>query len=258
MSDNKEAIVKDDVNEDEEIKEQETETSDEEKKKSSGEDEKGKEEKVLKFDKPPVEDEHTSDEHTSDDSKDNVVKGLKKTSDRNNDDKTSEPDTIKKTVEKVDYSSITLKEGSKLTGDDLNNLKSVADKIGLTAEQAKGALNYAETVIESREVTVAKEKEAKIAEWSKQVLEDPEIGRHNYNETKELAEKAYDKYVPLELQDAISDLGLDRNVNVLRFLKNLGQMTKDDSYVSGSPTLSDNATPYEIEEKRFHQSLGIV
>lgn len=154
---------------------------------------------------------------------------------------------LEKSSERTDLSELTLSEGSSLSKKDLSSLKEVGEQEGLTLKQAKATLDFVEKHMVNVKDKEKNDRNKLMAQWDKQVYNDPDLGRGNIKETERLAQMAINKLLPMELQKIIVDDGYYRNPDVLRFLKQLGQSTISDSYISEA-RISAQPKEYTLEQ----------
>ena len=157
---------------------------------------------------------------------------IKKTTEDSKDDKS----ILKKTETKPDYKELKLSDDSRLDKKDLNSLLKLAEKEGLTADQAKSTLEYAEKLANGQIERAIVQSKKEQDNWLAEVSKDEELGGENLENTTVLAQKALDELVPDKLQEIIFEAGFHNHPEFLRFLKSLGTMVSDDSFVGSKGT----------------------
>lgn len=127
--------------------------------------------------------------------------------------------------------------------------KDVAKKHGLDTKAAQGVLDdMAPAIVQRFQEATAKQ----IADWSKQVANDPEIGGNNLPETKRLAGVFMDKFADAPLREWLNQ-GAGNNPHLVKMMRKAGSHFVQDTVVTGAPP---KAAPKSTADVLFGDSTS--
>ena len=126
--------------------------------------------------------------------------------------------------EEVVYDEFTLPEGVVLDDETLSSAAELF-KAGLTKEQAQKFVDLqvaANQKAEDRNATIRQE-------WSDKSKSDKEYGGDKFNESIASANQALEKFGTPEFKDMLNETGVGDHPEMIRLLKRVGDLTKEDN-----------------------------
>lgn len=145
-------------------------------------------------------------------------------------DNASKPEPLK-------ADSIKYPEGYTAAPAEAEEYISLANELGLTAEQAQKILDYSlsakDSVIKSATQKAEAEFAAKKEEWRKATEEKFAA---NYDATISTTRKAYNRYATAEFRKLMDISGLGNHPAVIETFYNIGKATTDDKFAESTPS----------------------
>ena len=127
--------------------------------------------------------------------------------------------------EEVVYDEFTLPEGVVLDDETLSSAAELFKEAGLTKEQAQKFVDLqvaANQKAEDKNATIRQE-------WSDKSKSDKEYGGDKFNESIASANQALEKFGTPEFKDMLNETGVGDHPEMIRLLKRVGDLTKEDN-----------------------------
>lgn len=133
--------------------------------------------------------------------------------------------------EKIEY-DLKLSEDSYLDESIAEDIKSFAEKHGLSNEAANEMLKSQESIANNFASQLKEKHEEQVDNWFKESQRDPEIGGEKLKETAELSKRALDAFGSKDLANALRETGYGNNPEVVKFLSRIGKLVSNDTLVN--------------------------
>ena len=141
-------------------------------------------------------------------------------------------DNVEAASEEVVYEDFTLPEGVQLDDETLSSATELFKEAGLTKEQAQKFVDLqvaANQKAEDQNTTVRQE-------WSDKSKSDKEYGGDKFNESIASANQALEKFGTPEFKDMLNETGVGDHPEMIRLLKRVGDLTKEDNPLNPGKT----------------------
>lgn len=160
-----------------------------------------------------------------------------------NDDKADSNESDEGSSEDVE---LELPEGSSLSKEHLEELKSFAKDNEISMELAKKLLDREEDLLDSYKEAQEKMHEQIIDTWKEQSLKDPEIGGDNLKQNLENCKRVIEKFGSEEFKKQLSETGYGNHPEVVRIFSKIGKLLQDDTLINPSATSGQDKSIEEI------------
>lgn len=160
-----------------------------------------------------------------------------------------EADSSESEDDKEESFKLNLPEKTHLSEEDAEKLAEFAKENGLSEDVAQKVLEQRSEAIDSF-VGKALEKQTDLHEsWRQETLNDPELGGENLVATSENAKRVLAKFGNEDLTKALRDTKYGNNIEVVRFLNNIGKAMSEDKVIFGS---GKTKTEQSFEDKFYN------
>lgn len=143
--------------------------------------------------------------------------------------------------ENYDYKEVKLPDGMELNKETTDKFNSIAEKLNLSQKGANDLMALAVELTQQTQTKLAdayaQAFESRKAEFKEALKNDKEIGGAKLNETLKVANLAYEKFAPQEVQTLLTESGLNSHPQVVRMFHEIGKHLKEDTiHDAGIPT----------------------
>jgi hypothetical protein len=127
------------------------------------------------------------------------------------------------------YADFTLPEGMTLNDGLLEQAAPLFKELGLNQEQAQKLVDFQAAQVEAGQQGQMDAFNQLKNDWVDQAKKDPEIGGDKFDETIGIAKEAMTKFGSEGLTKLLNDFGMGNHPEMIRFMANVGKLTKEDS-----------------------------
>lgn len=160
-----------------------------------------------------------------------------------------EADSSESKDDKEGSFELNLPEKSHLSKEDVAKFAEFAKENDMSEDVAQKVLEQRSEAIDSF-VSHALEKQTELHEsWRQETLNDPELGGENLVATSENSKRALNKFGTPELTKMLRDGKFGNNIEVVRFMNNIGKAMGDDKMIFGS---GKTKTEQSFEDKFYN------
>ncbi len=150
--------------------------------------------------------------------------------------------------EKYDYSGVELPENYCYDENLLTEFNELAAKYNLSQNSANELMSMAVKLTKlmgnNYSKTMAEQHRQKVEDFKHKLISDREIGGSNFERTMKTANIAYRQFADADVQDLLSESGLNCHPKVVKMFYNIGKRMQNDSIYG----VSIAATPKENRE----------
>lgn len=136
------------------------------------------------------------------------------------------------------YADFTLPEGVELDSTMLDAATPVFKELGLTQEQAQKLVDLQVKQVEASQQGQVEAFNQLKNDWLTQAKADKEIGGEGFDQNVADARVAMDKFGGEGLTKLMNELGIGNHPEIIRFMANVGRLTKEDVPDNGDPPQS--------------------
>lgn len=151
------------------------------------------------------------------------------------DDVTEKEEKSEESEKEVKY-DLKLSEDSTLNEEVLEDVKTFARENNMSPEAAQSLVEWQENTLRNVVNNALEHEERKIEAWRQEVVNDPELGGDNLQQTSEYAKSVVKRFGNDDLIEMMDQTGIGNNKEVVRFLSEIGKAMANDQFESGQTT----------------------